>query len=273
MKFGRLIFTVVLLFSSGFSRAACVLTAGQTDSSGVASANLQFYVDDQADFYLNGHYLGSCGYGGNSGCWKTLTSVSVPVADFITTNPACNLLAVSGTAADTSNNGDTWLLAITFNDGCQQWVESDGQNTAVDYAPPLNPSGTPGPGPANWTVLAGSETGWYGPYTSTGGLAAAWKTDRQGRHPFRNRTAILSLFGATPPRLSGYDSRPGYMESGQKAESHSYQSVSACRNLTCMHKMAKECDASGCFQDLDVEQIIAHTRSLLKKSVCFPLLS
>jgi ADP-heptose:LPS heptosyltransferase len=96
-------------------------------------------------------------------------------------------------------------------------------------------------------------------------LAAAWKSDREGRHGFRNRTAVLSIFGATPPRFSGYDSAPGFMESEQRAESHSYQSVSTCRNLTCMHKMAKDCDASGCFQDLDVEQIITHAQNLLKR--------
>ena len=98
-------------------------------------------------------------------------------------------------------------------------------------------------------------------------LAAAWKRDRQGNHVFRNRTAILSIFGATPPRFSGYDSaQPGYLESEQRAESHSYRSASACRNLTCMHKMAKNCDANGCFQSLDVEQILRHTRNLLEKT-------
>jgi ADP-heptose:LPS heptosyltransferase len=94
-------------------------------------------------------------------------------------------------------------------------------------------------------------------------LAAAWKKEKEGRHSFRNRTTVISLFGATPSRLSGYDTRPGYLESEQKAEPHSYQSGSSCRNLTCMHKMAKECDASGCFQTLDVDLVLAQIRSLV----------
>jgi len=100
-------------------------------------------------------------------------------------------------------------------------------------------------------------------------LAAAWKKDRAGKHPFRNKTAVISLFGATPPRFSGYDSRPGFLESGQGAESRSFQSQSACRNLTCMHKMGKECDAVGCFQGLDVEAILSQIHGVLmeKKAV------
>ena len=100
-------------------------------------------------------------------------------------------------------------------------------------------------------------------------LAAAWKKDKGGKHPFRNRTTILSLFGATPPRFSGYDSRPGFLESGQSAEAHSFQSESPCRNLSCMHKMGKDCDASGCFQNLDVEAILSQIRGVLleKKAV------
>ena len=43
-------------------------------------------------------------------------------------------------------------------------------------------------------------------------LAAARRYSRSGRHQFRNRTAVLSLFGATVPRMSGYDShQPGYL--------------------------------------------------------------
>lgn len=97
-------------------------------------------------------------------------------------------------------------------------------------------------------------------------LAAAWKRGEEKAPPLRNRTAVLGIFGATPPRFSGYDSRPGFLESEQKAESHSYQSVSPCRNLTCMHKMAKECDAAGCFQGLDLGRILQHVRNLLVKA-------
>ena len=101
-------------------------------------------------------------------------------------------------------------------------------------------------------------------------LAAAWKNTPKGLPAFRNRTSVISLFGATPPRFSGYDSRTGYLESEQKAECYSYQSASSCRNLTCMHKMGKECVTGGCFQDLDTDRILSNVRNLLKKRETTP---
>lgn len=88
-------------------------------------------------------------------------------------------------------------------------------------------------------------------------LAAALKKDRAKGLPLRNRTAVLSVFGATPPRISGYDSKTGFLESGQDAPCFTYQSQSSCRNITCMHKMAKSCDAQGCFKALDWKRILA----------------
>ena len=101
-------------------------------------------------------------------------------------------------------------------------------------------------------------------------LAAAWKNAPKGLPAFRNRTSVVGLFGATPPRFSGYDSRTGYLESEQKAECYSYQSASTCRNLTCMHKMGKECGSGGCFQDLDTDRILSNILNLLKKRENIP---
>jgi ADP-heptose:LPS heptosyltransferase len=95
-------------------------------------------------------------------------------------------------------------------------------------------------------------------------LAAAWKKDRMGKRAFRNRTSVLGVFGATPPRLSGYDSfRWDFLEAEQKAWARVHQSESSCRNITCMHKMAKVCDAGGCFQSLNVEAILSDVRNRL----------
>lgn len=91
-------------------------------------------------------------------------------------------------------------------------------------------------------------------------LAAARKTDESGKRQLRNRTAVFSVFGATPPHFSGYDSGPGFLESGQDAPAKAYQSESSCRNITCVHKMAKVCDANGCFEDLDSRKILADIR-------------
>ena len=84
-------------------------------------------------------------------------------------------------------------------------------------------------------------------------LAAARRFSRSGRHRFRNRTAVLSIFGATVPRMSGYDStRPGYLPSNQDAPSWCYQAASPCRNLSCLNKYFKTCRAVRCFDGVDV---------------------
>ncbi len=87
-------------------------------------------------------------------------------------------------------------------------------------------------------------------------LAAARRFSRSGHHRFRNRTAVLSLFGATVPRMSGYDSsQPGYLPANQDAPSWCYQAASPCRNLTCLNKYFKTCRTVRCFEGASVEQL------------------
>jgi ADP-heptose:LPS heptosyltransferase len=98
-------------------------------------------------------------------------------------------------------------------------------------------------------------------------LAAARRYARSGRHQFRNRTAVLSFFGATPPRMSGYDSvSPGYLPANQDAPSFCYQAASPCRNITCVGKLFKTCATPRCFDNVDVGQLAsqaaAHLHSL-----------
>lgn len=83
-------------------------------------------------------------------------------------------------------------------------------------------------------------------------LAAARRYARGGHHVFRNRTAVLSLFGATPPRMSGYDStKQGYLAANQDAPSWCYQAESPCRNITCLNKIFKTCATPRCFARID----------------------
>lgn len=87
-------------------------------------------------------------------------------------------------------------------------------------------------------------------------LAAARKFSRSGRHRFRNRTAVLSFFGATPARMSGYDSgQPGYLAADQGAPSRAYAAVSPCRNSTCLNKTFKTCRIVRCFEEVDIESL------------------
>ena len=96
-------------------------------------------------------------------------------------------------------------------------------------------------------------------------LAAARRSSRSGRHDFRNRTAVLSIFGATPARMSGYDSfQPGYLPANQEAPSWSYTAGSPCRNITCVNKIFKTCRDVRCFDDVDAEALAGLLEDYLK---------
>jgi hypothetical protein len=87
-------------------------------------------------------------------------------------------------------------------------------------------------------------------------LAAARRHARSGANVFRNRTAVLSVFGATPPRMSGYDStQPGYLAASQDAPSWCYQAGSPCRNVTCVNKLFKTCQNVRCFAEVDRDRL------------------
>jgi hypothetical protein len=95
-------------------------------------------------------------------------------------------------------------------------------------------------------------------------LAAARRYARSGGHQFRNRTAVLSFFGATPPRMSGYDSvRAGYLAANQDAPSFCYQAVSPCRNITCVNKLFKTCVTPRCFEQVAVDGLASHAAAHL----------
>jgi ADP-heptose:LPS heptosyltransferase len=97
-------------------------------------------------------------------------------------------------------------------------------------------------------------------------LAAARRVSRSGRRRFRNRTAVLSLFGATVPRMSGYDStRPGYLRANQDAPSWCYQAGSPCRNLSCLNKYFKTCRTVRCFAEVDLPALAELVGSYLAK--------
>jgi ADP-heptose:LPS heptosyltransferase len=95
-------------------------------------------------------------------------------------------------------------------------------------------------------------------------IAAARKFSASGRHAFRNRTAILSIFGATLARMSGYDSfQPGYLPANQDAPSWCYSAKSPCRNITCLNKMYKTCPKVRCFEEMDVAGMADRIREYL----------
>ncbi len=98
-------------------------------------------------------------------------------------------------------------------------------------------------------------------------IAAARKFSRTGNMAFRNKTFVISVFGATPARMSGYDSAdPLFPPANQDVQSRTYVSQSPCRNITCVNKMAKTCEKVRCFEVLDTGRIIADIKLFLEKS-------
>ncbi len=78
---------------------------------------------------------------------------------------------------------------------------------------------------------------------------AARKISRTGGRRFWNHTTVMSLFGATPARMSGYDSaRPGFLAAWQEAPSAAFLAHAPCRNITCLNKLHKTCRVAQCFE-------------------------
>jgi hypothetical protein len=97
-------------------------------------------------------------------------------------------------------------------------------------------------------------------------MAAARKVSKSGNHTFRNRTFVISIFGATPARMSGYDSTDLlFPAANQDVLSRTYVSESPCRNITCVNKMAKTCKVVRCFEVLDVQGIFGDIQDYLGK--------
>ncbi|MGE4547552.1 MAG: glycosyltransferase family 9 protein [Desulfurella sp.] len=101
--------------------------------------------------------------------------------------------------------------------------------------------------------------------SDTGGLhvASCYKFDESG-NPLRNKTAIFSIFGATPARIYAYDSQKNdFLESSQYALSKAYISNSPCKNITCINKAAKKCKNVRCFYGINYEDIVSDIKTYL----------
>ena len=96
-------------------------------------------------------------------------------------------------------------------------------------------------------------------------IAAAQKISQSGNYDFKNKTAVLSIWGATPSRIYGYDSiREGYFPANQNAPSRVFVAESPCRNITRINKMSKACKYVRCFNSLNILEIIKLADHILK---------
>lgn len=94
-------------------------------------------------------------------------------------------------------------------------------------------------------------------------VAAARKRGAGGSWAPRNRTAVLSIFGATPSRVYGYASgRAGYLPANQDAPSRAWDAESPCRTFAHINKGAIACVDPHCFfASLDVGAIVEAARA------------
>ena len=96
-------------------------------------------------------------------------------------------------------------------------------------------------------------------------VAAARKFARSSGRSLRNTTAVLSVFGGTPSRIYGYDSKaPGFFPANQEAPSRAFVAEAQCRNITCINKMAKTCKEVRCFGSLDPEDVVLEVSKYLE---------
>ena len=98
-------------------------------------------------------------------------------------------------------------------------------------------------------------------------MAASRKRDMQG-NLLRNKTAIYSIFGATPARIYAYDSTNSrYLSAPQDAPSRVFVSSSICRNITCINKLSKRCSSVRCFNGLSTQEMASEIVNYLKDNV------
>ncbi len=95
-------------------------------------------------------------------------------------------------------------------------------------------------------------------------IAAAKKYIINSNNSFKNSTAIIGIFGATSAKIYGYDSSSSeYFPSAQNAPSKIFEGCPACKNLTCIDKIFKNCQEIKCFEGLEPEPVVDYVRNYL----------
>ncbi len=98
-------------------------------------------------------------------------------------------------------------------------------------------------------------------------MAAARRIALDTDTAFRNRTTLVSIFGATNSRIYGYDSfADGYLDSNQDAPARVFEGAPACRNLTCIHKTRKTCRTVECFNGVSAKDVLKWIRETMSET-------
>jgi len=95
-------------------------------------------------------------------------------------------------------------------------------------------------------------------------ISAAEKVMINSRKKFKNQTALIAIFGATPSKLYGYDSFSNeHIDTPQNAPAKIFEGHPPCKNITCTDKTLKNCSQIKCFEGVVSEKIINYIESLL----------
>jgi ADP-heptose:LPS heptosyltransferase len=87
-------------------------------------------------------------------------------------------------------------------------------------------------------------------------IAASRKEFVSPLYNARNKTAVISLFGATDSRTYGYDSHlKSHIPANQNAPSKVFFSNAPCRNITCINKWGKSCKVIRCHTGRNPKEI------------------
>ncbi len=98
-------------------------------------------------------------------------------------------------------------------------------------------------------------------------IAAAIKVIVDSDLHFRNKTAVVGIFGATSSKIYGYDSfSDEHIAAPQNAPSKIFEAFPGCKNITCIDKIFKACRKVKCFDGLKSVSIIDYVNRYLSKN-------
>lgn len=102
--------------------------------------------------------------------------------------------------------------------------------------------------------------------TGTVHIAASRKINADSGNALRNRTSVVSVFGASESKIYGYDSvKFGHSPANQDAPSKAFVGDVLCRNITCINRLIKTCREVRCFRGIKAEDISSYIISRFGK--------
>lgn len=99
-------------------------------------------------------------------------------------------------------------------------------------------------------------------------IAAARKICVDNPPAFKNRTAIVGIFGSSDPEIYGYDSFGDiYVQANQDAPSKIFEATPDCKDVTCsIQRITNKCAGGRCFDGLNINEIVAYIGAYLSSS-------